>query len=578
MVAKYDLVVRGGTIADGSGRDTFEADVAVQSGRIAEIGRVPASGREEISAKGLLVTPGFVDVHTHYDGQAIWSKELAPSSSHGVTSVVMGNCGVGFAPCRAADRDLLISVMEGVEDIPEVVMAKGLAWEWESFPQYLQALERRPHDIDFATQIPHSALRVFVMGERGANREPATQDDIAAMQALVAEALDAGALGFATSRLFIHRTGEGAHIPSYEAAESELEAIAQVLKDKGKGVLQFVLGAPGRSFLEDVRMVTRLARQSGRPASFSFAQDNQNPDGWRRSIAIIEEANAQGDRVRAQIFPRPIGLVLGHSLSVNPFSLCASYKPLAQLPLSERVARLRDPVLRARLLKEPAGETNTPLATLGRIFSQMFPLSNPPNYEPDPATSVAAQAKARGLSPEEVAYDYLLGEDGRAMLYVALTNFANGNLDAVLAMMQSGQTILGLGDGGAHYGMICDAGYPSFLLSHWTRDRTGQRVSVPEAIRQLCREPAAAVGLSDRGVLAPGMKADLNVIDYDRLHALKPVVVEDLPASGKRLMQGAEGYVATVVSGEIVRRNDAATGKLPGKLVRGAQAAPVRMP
>ena len=575
MSARYDLVVRGGTIADGTGRDLFEADIAVQSGRIAQIGRIADSGREEIDAKGLLVTPGFVDVHTHYDGQAIWSKELAPSSSHGVTSVVMGNCGVGFAPCRAADRDLLISVMEGVEDIPEVVMAKGLSWEWETFPQYLSALERRPHDIDFATQIPHSALRVFVMGQRGANREAATADDLAAMQALVAEALDAGALGFATSRLFIHRTGQGAHIPSYEAAETELESIAGVLGGKSKGVLQFVLGVPGRSFLDDVRMVARLARQTGRPASFSFAQDNQNPEGWRRSLAIVEEANAAGARVRAQIFPRPVGLVLGHSLSVNPFSLCASNKPLAKLPLAERVQKLRDPELRARLLKEPPGETTTPLTTLGRLFTQMFPISDPPNYEPDPANSIAAQAKARGLTPEEVAYDYLLEDGGRTMLYVALTNFARGNLDAVLAMMQTGQTILGLGDGGAHYGMICDAGYPSFLLSHWTRDRKGERIALQEAVKQLSCEPARAVGLDDRGTLAPGMKADINVIDYDKVRALKLTVVEDLPANGKRLMQGASGYAATIVSGEIIRRNDQATGKLPGKLVRGAQAAPL---
>ena len=574
MSSEFDLVIRGGTVADGSGKDLFEADVAVQSGRIVQIGRVSQSGREEIDAKGHLVTPGFVDVHTHYDGQAIWSKELAPSSAHGVTSVVMGNCGVGFAPCRAADRDLLISVMEGVEDIPEVVMAKGLSWEWETFPQYLSALERRPHDIDLATQIPHSALRVFVMGQRGANREPATQDDLAAMKTLVSEALDVGALGFATSRLFIHRTGQGAHIPSYEAAETELESIAEVLGQKNKGVLQFVLGVPGRSFLDDVRLVTRLARQTGRPASFSFAQDNQNPDGWRRSLAIVEEANAAGGRVRAQIFPRPVGLVLGHSLSVNPFSLCPSYRALAKLPLAERVEKLRDPQLRARLLKEPPGETTTPLATLGRIFAQMFPLSDPPNYEPDPSNSIAAQAKARGLTPEEVAYDYLLEDGGRAMLYVALTNFAKGNLDAVLAMMQTGQTILGLGDGGAHYGMICDAGYPSFLLSHWTRDRKGERISVPEAVRQLSREPARAVGLNDRGTLAVGMKADLNVIDYDKVGALKLTVVEDLPANGKRLMQGANGYIASIVSGEIIRRHDKATGKLPGRLIRGAQPAP----
>jgi len=574
MDAPFDVVIRGGTIADGTGAEPFEADVAVRSGKIVHVGRILESGREEIDAKGLLVTPGFVDIHTHYDGQAIWSERLSPSSGHGVTSVVMGNCGVGFAPCRAGDRELLISVMEGVEDIPEVVMAKGLEWEWQSFPEYLAALERRPHDIDFATQIPHSALRVFAMGGRGAARQPATPGDLAVMQGLVAEALDAGALGFATSRLFIHRTGKGEHIPSYEACETELAAIAEVLGRAKKGVLQFVLGVPGKSFQDEVRMAARLGQRNGRPVSFSFAQDNQNPDSWRRILAIVAEANASGVRMRAQIFPRPIGLVLGHNLSVSPFSLCPSYKAIAHLPLVARIAKLRDPGLRERLLKEPPGETTTPLATLGRIFSQMYPLGNPPNYEPDPSTSIAAQAKARAVQPEELAYDQLLEDGGNAMLYVALTNYANGNLDAVLEMMRSGQTVLGLGDGGAHYGMICDGGYPSFVLAHWTRDRKGEKLGLAEAVKALTREPAAAVGLNDRGAIATGMKADINIVDYDALRIEKPVVAEDLPAGGKRLMQGARGYVATMVSGEIIARDGKPTGKLPGKLIRGAQGAP----
>jgi N-acyl-D-aspartate/D-glutamate deacylase len=574
MSAQFDLIIRGGTVADGTGRPLFEADIAIESGKIAGVGRITQSGREEIDAKGRLVTPGFVDIHTHYDGQAIWSKRLAPSSSHGVTSVVMGNCGVGFAPCRTNDRELLVSVMEGVEDIPEAVMARGLEWEWQSFPQYLDALERRSHDIDFATQIPHSALRVFAMGARGAAREAATSDDLATMQTPVAESLEAGALGFATSRLFIHRTGKGEHIPSYDAAENELEAIADVLGRARKGVLQFVLGVPGRSFQDEVRMAARLAQKSGRPASFSFAQDNQNPEGWRRTLAIVEEANLKGARMRAQIFPRPIGLVLGHNLSVSPFSLCPSYKAIAHLPLAERVARLRDPALRERLLLEPPGETTTPLATLGRIFTQMYPLGDPPDYEPDPSTSIAAQAKVRGVAPEALAYDLLLEQGGNAMLYVALTNYARGNLDAVLEMMQSGQTLLGLGDGGAHYGMICDAGYPTFLLAHWTRDRSGARLSIEEAVKALTREPSAAVGLNDRGAIAVGMKADLNVIDYDRLRVEKPGVAEDLPAGGRRLLQAAKGYAATIVSGEIIARDDTPTGALPGKLIRGAQAAP----
>ncbi|HTR87977.1 MAG TPA: amidohydrolase family protein [Reyranella sp.] len=574
MASEFDLIIRNGTVIDGSGGQPFESDIAVRDGRIAEVGRIAARGREEIDAKGLVVTPGFVDIHTHYDGQAVWSDRLAPSSSHGVTSVVMGNCGVGFAPCRAGDRGLLISVMEGVEDIPEVVMTDGLTWDWETFPQYLDALERRPHDIDFATQIPHSAIRVFAMGAR-APTEIATDEDKAKMQALVREALDAGALGFATSRLFIHRTGKGAFIPSYAAEEAELGAMAQTLKEAGRGVLQFVLGRPGTRFIDDVRMVARLAKESGRPASFSFAQDNSNADAWREILDVVAKANASGSRIRAQIFPRPVGMMIGYELSVNPFCLCPSYQPLLALPFPERIKALRDPSLRARLLSEKPLDPVAPLALLGRNFERMFPLGDPPNYEPPMQTSIAAQARAQqGLTPEELAYDTLLEEGGKKQLYVALTNYARGNLDAVLEMMRRDDTVLGLGDGGAHYGMICDSGYPTFLLAHWTRDRHGDKLPLPQAIRMLTRDPAETVGLNDRGRIGRGYKADLNILDYDSLELPAPTVAYDLPAGGKRLMQGAKGIKTTIVSGVAIARDGEATGARPGKLVRGAQGAP----
>ncbi len=570
MGASFDCVIRGGTVVDGTGNEPFVGDVAIKDGCVVQVGTVGGQGDREIDAKGKLVTPGFVDIHTHYDGQAIWSDRMNPSSSHGVTTVVMGNCGVGFAPCRKGDHDLLINVMEGVEDIPGAVMAAGLNWNWETFPEYLDALDAKPRDIDTAAYLPHSPLRVYAMGDRGANREPATAEDLARMRQLTAEAVEAGALGFATSRLHIHRTADGVAIPSFKTAEAELESIAAGLKDAGKGIIQMVMDFPDEHY-DGIGLLRRLAEQSGRPATFTMGSGNTGPEGWREGLRKVEAANADGVAMTAQVFPRPIGLVQGFNLSINPFCLCPTYKAMAHLPLAEKVAELRKPEVRAKLLAEKPGDGPSMLAMMSRTFDWMFPLSDPPDYEPPAETSIGATARRLGLTPEELIYDFLLQDDGNAMVYTALGNFYNAKLDSVREMIQHKDTVLGLGDGGAHYGMICDASYPTFMLSHWTRDRPKGRLSIAWAVKALTADPARAVGLNDRGVLKPGYKADINIIDYGALALDQPKVIHDLPAGGRRLDQTARGYDAMIVSGKVVYRNGRPTGELPGRLVRGQQ-------
>jgi len=569
----HDLVIRGGLVVDGSGGEPFAADVAIDGDRIAAVGAVAGHGRAEIDATGRIVTPGFVDIHTHYDGQAIWSERLNPSSAHGVTTVVMGNCGVGFAPCRTEDHALLVTVMEGVEDIPGVVMTEGLPWTWETFPEYLDALEAGRRDIDVAAYLPHSPLRVYVMGERGAARAAATPDDLARMRALTREAIEAGAIGIASSRMSMHRTKAGEQIPSFEAADAELRAIAAGMSDAGSGVVQLVLDAPQVSWGEEMEHLIGVVESCGRPATFSMGTSNGGERIWDVAIDRMAEANRAGASIRAQLLPRPVGLLMGHELSTNPFALCPSYLAIAHLGFEERIARLRDPAVREALLAEVPADGNA-FAAMARNWPWIFPLGDPPNYEPPMATSIAAQAARHGTTPEAVAYDYLLGEGGRAMLYNTLGNFYEGKLDAVHALMQRSDVVVGLGDGGAHYGAICDASYPSFMLTYWTRDREGPRLSIADAVRILARDPAEAVGLRDRGMLRPGYKADLNVIDRERLKLHAPVVRYDLPGKGRRLDQTATGYDATVVSGRIIQRHDQPTGELPGRLVRGAQPAP----
>lgn len=570
----YELVIRGGTIVDGLGGEPFVGDVAVSDGVIAAVGSVDGSGAREIDAAGLLVTPGFVDLHTHYDGQAIWSDRLTPSSAHGVTTVVMGNCGVGFAPCRPEDHDVLVDVMAGVEDIPGVVMVDGLPWHWETFPEFLDALDAGRRDIDVAALLPHSPLRVYVMGRRGVEREPATAEDLAMMRKLAAEAVQAGALGFASSRFTLHKTESGLPIPSYDADRAEIEAIARGVDDAGGGLIQFVPDLVAGDYEPVLRTVFEVAADVGLPVTFTLAIGNAGDPFFLDALTMVEKANIDGGDITAQIFPRPIGLVLGLELSGNPFVMYPSYQELASLPLAERVAEMRKPEVRERILSDqPAGDGH-PLMFAAQAFEWMFPLGDPPNYEPPRSESITSRARARGVSPLEEAYDRLLDDDGHAILLVTLANFRDGSLDTVADLIRSDDVVLGLGDGGAHYGMICDASFPTYMLTHWSRDRASGRLSVPEAVRELTSVPARVAGLADRGRIAVGYKADLNVIDHAAMRLHRPVITYDLPAGGRRLDQSAEGYVATVVSGEIIAENGTPTAARPGKLIRGRRPAP----
>jgi len=570
----YDIIIRNGTIVDGLGGEPYVGDVAVRDGVIAAVGNVNGSGADrEIDANGLLVTPGFVDLHTHYDGQSIWSERLTPSSAHGVTTVVMGNCGVGFAPCRQEDHDVLVDVMAGVEDIPGVVMTDGLPWNWETFPQYMDALDAGKRDIDVAAYLPHSPLRVYVMGQRGADREPATVEDLARMRALTKEAIEAGALGFATSRFTIHKTESGSPIPSYEAAREEIEEIARGVVDGGGGLLQFVPDIPAGGYQGVLQTVFDVAEDVGLPVTFTLVVANAGEPNWPDAITMIEKANASGGDVTAQLLPRPIGLIMGLQLSANPFVLYPSYREIAHLPLADRVAEMRKPEVRARILADKPG-VGHPILVVTQMWDWIFPLDDDPNYEPDPADSIGARARARGINPMEEAYDRLLDDDGRAMLLVATSNLENNSLDTIGELLHRDDVVLGLGDGGAHYGMICDASYSTYFMTHWARDRKSGRFEVAEAVRRLTSVPARVAGLADRGRIAVGYKADLNVIDHAALRIHKPVITHDLPAGGRRLDQTADGYVATIVSGEVIAENGVPTDARPGKLVRGRQPVP----
>jgi N-acyl-D-aspartate/D-glutamate deacylase len=573
-----DLLIRGGLIVDGSGGTPFEGDVAIVGDRIVEVGAVRRGAREEIDARGKVVTPGFVDIHTHYDGQVTWESRLVPSSFHGVTTIVMGNCGVGFAPCRPDQHELLIRLMEGVEDIPHPVLVDGLPWTWETYPQYLDYVATRRFDMDVCGYIPHAPVRVYVMGERGADRAPATEDDLRRMAAIVRDAMQAGAMGFSTSRTFFHRSSDGKSTPSFEAAEAELLALSLALKEAGKGAIQAITDFDDTE--ATLAQLRRLVEVSGRPLSVSLLEGTYGPMTLRTQDVLdwAADATAAGHRVKAQVLSRAIGVLLGHELTLNTFYTCPSYAALAAMPFDRRIQALRTPEIRARLLAEAANPDPTiVLGRLAREFDHMFILGDPPDYEQPLSQSIAARAARAGIRPEELVYDLMLERDGRNFLYVTLCNYEYGSLDSTLSAMRHPGSVMGLSDAGAHCGTICDGSNPTFMLTYWVRDRTrGERVGLPEAVRWLSRDTAAAVGLNDRGLVEPGLKADLNVIDMERLHLHAPEVVYDLPSGGRRLVQRSVGYCATVVSGSIVHRGGEPTGALPGRLVRGPQSAPAR--
>jgi N-acyl-D-aspartate/D-glutamate deacylase len=571
----YDLVIRGGTVFDGSGGQPLEADVAVRGGRIAEVGRVAGTGREEIDAKGCIVTPGFVDIHTHYDGQVTWTNRVQPSSLHGVSTVVMGNCGVGFAPCRTDQHEMLLRLMEGVEDIPYPVLAEGVPWNWESFPDYLNALAARDYDLDVAGYVPHAALRIFVMGERAANLEPATEQDMAEMRRVLREAMAAGAMGFGTSQTVFHRSATGQPTPSLVASEAELTALALALKDSGKGIIQHVTD------WDDVDMALRrmrgLVETSGRPLTFTLTQHHPTPDMWRKIIGFVENSNRDGLPIKAQVMTRPVGLLLGHELTLNPFYSSDLYRELDKLPFDRKIAQLRKPEMKARILAAPMEATPANLLGLAvRRFDEIFELADPPDYEPAPDQSVGAKARRLGRDPLDYAYDLLLQRDGKHTLYIAFMNYAAKSLDVVSELLRHPDVVPALGDGGAHFGTICDASYSTYMLTHWARDRNrGARMPLQHVVRALTRDTADLVGLNDRGFVRADYRADLNVIDFDRLTLRAPEVVPDLPGGRKRLVQRADGYDAAIVNGAITYRDGEATGALPGRLVRGPQAGPV---
>jgi N-acyl-D-aspartate/D-glutamate deacylase len=580
------LVVRNGLVVDGTGAPAVPADVAIRDGVITEVGPgLDTTGADVIDADGLVVTPGFVDIHTHFDGQATWDPILAPSSLHGVTSVAMGNCGVGFAPAKPTpeQHDWLIGMLEGVEDIPGTALAEGLPWDWESFPEYLDALARRQYTVDIGTHVVHAPLRAYVMGERGADpNEAPTADELAKMAAAVREGVQAGALGFTTSRTIAHRTRDGAPLGTRSSTEDELTALVGAMAETGRGVVQMISDAylsEDETFAKDEMALMRtLVEHSSRPLSMTTQQVGEVPDRWREMVGWVAQGVSDGLNMRNQVAPRPVGVLQGLTASVNPLALCPSFREIADRPLAEKVAALRDPERRARIVAEHPVVTGR-LEGMGHTifggFDKLFPMDEPVNYEPAASSSVAARATARGIDPVEETIDLLLGDEGNQLLILTLFNYVHGNLDDVREMLLSPYSVIGLGDAGAHCGAISDASFPTTALALWTTRTAGSGpLPIELMVNHLTQRTARQVGWFDRGVLAPGYIADLNVIDVDRLGAHRPRIIHDLPAGGRRLMQSAAGYVHTVKHGTVTFGDGTHTGALPGSLVRGAQPAP----
>jgi len=566
-MADYDLIVRNGSVIDGSGAPMRVADVAVLDGKIATVEtNIIGTATKEVDATGKIVTPGFVDVHTHYDGQATWDSHLNPSSSLGTTTVVMGNCGVGFAPCRPEDRDVLIKLMEGVEEIPETVMNEGLPWAWESFSEFLDFVESKPHDIDVAALVPHGPLRVYVMGERGVNRETATAEDIAQMKVLLAESVDAGGVGFSTSRTLVHRSSTGAFVPTFEAATDELKQLGESLSGDQGHVFQLI--ADWREAEDEFGILRHTSEKTGAKGTFTLLDLDGTPTLWREHLDRIEDAQAGGLDIRGQVISRPVGIMMGHPASMSPFYDRPSFKALGGLDWDEKMKALHDPVTKAKILNEANEAPHIFVKIVMNQFDNMYVLDDPIDYLPGPDRSIANLAAAEGMNQEEWLYDYLLTNNGQSLVYIPVANFSEN----IPQMLAHPNTVLALGDGGAHVGSICDTSANLYLLCKWVKEKA--LFSLEDAIHMLTRQPAELYSMKDRGLLFEGMKADINIIDIEALKLHTPHIVFDLPAGGKRFMQNADGIEATICAGEIIYEQGVPTGALPGKLIRGQQHDP----
>jgi N-acyl-D-amino-acid deacylase len=568
----HDLVIRNAKIVDGTGADAYSGDIAIDGGTIAQVGGTAGTGKREIAADGAVASPGWIDVHTHYDGQVTWDPIVSPSSWHGVTSIVMGNCGVGFAPVKPTDHNMLIELMEGVEDIPSAALHEGVPWNWESFPEFMDALEAMPRAIDVATQVPHNPVRAYVMGDDAGTDRPSTTEERERMAAIVGEGMASGALGFTTSRTKFHRTSTGDHVPSHFADLEELRTIVQSLKSHGDGVIGLLCDFDEPE--KDIAGFRQLAVESGRPLYYLLVQFDEHPDRWRK-VLELSRPGADGAIIHPQVCPRPVGFFLGLECTFNPFVSRGAYREIADLPLDKRVKRMRDPEVRRKILSQSRDHKSNLMQQVTGAFDKMYRLGDPPDYEPSEENSILSIAKREGREPQEVAYDMLLERDGHELIYLPFTNYTDRNHEVILEMLRDEQSLFGLGDGGAHCGLICDATIPTYLLTHWVRDRKrGDRLPLEWIIKRQTKDNANFFGLHDRGVLASGMKADVNLIDMDRLTLRPPHIVHDLPAGGRRLVQEADGYLATIQSGTVTFEEGTHTGELPGKLIRGQQKGP----
>jgi N-acyl-D-aspartate/D-glutamate deacylase len=575
----HDLVIRGGLVVDGTGAEPYAADVAIDGGLITAVGQVSGKGREEIDAAGRIVAPGFVDIHTHYDGQATWDAEMGPSSWHGVTTVVMGNCGVGFAPAKPDRHEWLISLMEGVEDIPGTALAEGMTWDWETFPEYLDALEKLPRTVDVGTHVPHGAVRAYVMGERGARNEEPTETDIARMSQIVEEGLRAGALGFSTSRTVLHKSIDGELVPGTTATEAELLGIGRAMGRVGHGV--FEMASDLKREWNEFGWMGKLSRETGMPVTFAMLQSIAKDLSWDEQMASMQAENQAGAHITAQIALRGTGVLMAWRGTVNPFRMRPAWQDIANLPWEQQLAALRDPAFRERMITEPnvypPSDVPGILWVVAEGWGMQYAMGDGFDYEPTQAETIAALAAAKGVTGAAYAYDLLMENDGTGFIYLPLLNYADGNLDFVKGLLQRDDAVISLSDGGAHCGTICDAASPTFLLQHWVRDRKRGTIPLELAIKRQCRDTALLYGLNDRGLLKPGYLADVNVIDMERLKLGKPWMAFDLPAGGKRLLQKADGYDVTIKSGQVTFRNGELQDARPGKVLRGPQHVQMAM-